>query len=105
VVGVAFDDAALASTEGAATLDLVVRLIARLYPEIAVLPLDPGGRAMARKLCRLARSINPDIGISSVRRDVTHCVVVGSTAPRGLKVPVVFAGSGAGPPLYRGPAQ
>lgn len=93
VVGIAFDGEAASSTEGAATLDLVVRLIARLYPEIAVLSLDDGGRPMARSLCDLARSINPDIGIASVGRAVTHFIVVGSTVPRGVKGRMFFAGS------------
>lgn len=93
VVGVAFDGEAASSTEGAATLDLAVRLIARLYPEIAVLSLDEGGRATARNLFLLARSINPTIGIASARRAVTYCIVVGSTIPRGIKGRMVFAGS------------
>lgn len=88
VVGIAFDGEAASSTEGTATLDLAVRLIARLYPEIAVLSLDEGGRSMARSLCDLARSINPDIGIVSVRRAVTHCIVVGSTVPRDVNPPM-----------------
>lgn len=92
VVGVAFDGAAATSAEGGATLDLTVRLAARLYPNLAILPLDTTAASLVQTLCALARSINPNIGLSSVREEITRCVVVGDTAA-GLDVPCFYAGS------------
>lgn len=92
VVGVAFDGAAATSAEGCATLDLTVRLAARLYPDLAILPLDDAASDMAATLCNLARSINPGIGLSAAREGITRCVVVGDT-PADLDVPCFHAGS------------
>ena len=36
VIGLAFDEAAATSPEGRATLDLCVRILARLYPTISI---------------------------------------------------------------------
>jgi hypothetical protein len=38
-VALSFDDAAVNSSEGRATLDLLVRLLARLYPLLAIHPV------------------------------------------------------------------
>lgn len=92
VVGVAFDGAAAMSTEGRAALDLTVRLAARLYPNLAILPLEASAADMAAMLCNLARSINPEIGLSKARDGITRCVVVGDTAA-GLDAPCFYAGS------------
>lgn len=91
VIGVAFD-AEAASSEGAATLDLTISLLARLYPAISIIPLDPGGGEMARHLGRRAKSINPQIDIRRSLRAVTVCVTVGRTSP-ATKRPVIFVGS------------
>ncbi|MER9353730.1 E2 ligase fold family C protein [Mesorhizobium sp. M0514] len=73
VVAVAFDSQAASCAEGQATLDLTVRLLARLYPVLAILPLDMAASSQAQALERLAKSINPKSasGIpASLRRSV-----------------------------------
>ncbi len=92
VIGVAFDAAAVRSPEGLATLDLTVRLLARLYPTLAILPLDEEATAAGRALAALAETVNPRIGISSDARAATACITVGMTRP-ACAVPVIFAGS------------
>ena len=45
-VVVAYDDAALANDEGRATLDMLVRLVARLYPRLVLGVTDGAVRAL-----------------------------------------------------------
>lgn len=92
VVGVAFDRHAVSCAEGQATLDLTVRLLARLYPVLAVLPLDEAASSQARALERLAKSINPGIGIRRSGKTATVCVVAGTVHP-SLRCPTFFMGS------------
>jgi hypothetical protein len=55
-IGIAFDDSAK-TPDGEALLDLLVRLLARLYPQLALIgPADKTGR-----LAGLAKAINPKI--------------------------------------------
>ena len=67
-VGVAFDDASV-TPEGEALLDLLTRLLARLYPSVTML----GPSRHARALAELATSINPAIEIGGEPR-VGICV-------------------------------
>ncbi|MER8824501.1 E2 ligase fold family C protein [Mesorhizobium sp. M0991] len=92
VVAVAFDSHAVSSPEGLATVDLMVRLLARLYPVLAVLPLDNAATSKAHALERLAKSINPEIGIRRSGKAATVCVVAGVVDP-SLGCPTFFAGS------------
>ncbi|HYK95432.1 MAG TPA: E2 ligase fold family C protein [Candidatus Dormibacteraeota bacterium] len=71
-VGVAFGPDVVESTEGPALLDLLVRLLARFYP--AVTFTAPEG-ALRDSLAALARSINPQIEISSAGRPRIGVVV------------------------------
>ncbi|MBB4420774.1 molybdopterin/thiamine biosynthesis adenylyltransferase [Rhizobium leguminosarum] len=92
VIGIAFDEQACA-TEGRASLDLLVRLVARLYPTICLLPSGEEAKKLAKNLASLARSINEDITIA--RRGssaLSHCLVVGSTNPE-ISCPKFFLGS------------
>jgi len=80
-VTIAFDDNAALTDEGRASLDLTIRLVARLYPRIALQPL---GTPSALRLNELARSINPNIDI--VRSDDEgdkSSLVVGRTKIKG----------------------
>lgn len=97
VVAVAMDEKALASKEGRATLDLSVRLLARLYPTLAFVAL---GKAKSRDLepyRALARTVNSKIDlVDNTVSNATHCLVVGSTkfrSPRGESPVVFYAGS------------
>ncbi len=90
-VGLAFDSAALRSPEGAATLDLSVRLLARLYPIISLRALDAKAQPGSAGLAALARSINPDIEIAQAGT-LAACIVVGRT-PAAPGCPIFFAGS------------
>lgn len=92
VVAVAFDSQAASCAEGQATLDLAVRLLARLYPVLAILPLDSAASSQAQALERLAKSINPKIGIRRSGKSATVCVVAGVTPPT-LRCPIFFMGS------------
>jgi hypothetical protein len=62
-IGLAFDDA-ITSPEGEALIDLLVRLLARLYPRIALL----GPTTATRPLGELAARINPNIEIADGAR-------------------------------------
>jgi molybdopterin/thiamine biosynthesis adenylyltransferase len=81
VIGIAFDETAC-SSEGRASLDLLVRLVARLYPNICFLPEGDEATKLSRSLSSLARSINGQIDIVRPRlAALSQCLVVGSTAP------------------------
>lgn len=92
VVAVAFDDQAASCAEGQATLDLAVRLLARLYPVLAILPLGSAASSQPQALERLAKSINPKVGIRRSGKSATICVVAGVTRPP-LRCPTFFMGS------------
>ncbi|RWB39739.1 MAG: hypothetical protein EOQ46_26245 [Mesorhizobium sp.] len=66
VIGVAFDEQAC-STEGKASLDLLVRLLSRLYPSICFLPAGEAAESLAKVLANLARSINSQITLARRR--------------------------------------
>ncbi len=91
VIGIAFDQQAC-STEGRASLDLLIRLVARLYPTICFLPAGEQARKLAKNLGSLARSINEGITIARRRSALSHCLVVGSTIPE-VSCPKFFLGS------------
>lgn len=92
VIGLSFDDAAVRSAEGKASLDMMVRLLSRLYPVIALRPLEPKAKIHVPILQALAKSINPAIGFASVRRAATVSVVVGNTGA-ATKCPTFYIGS------------
>ncbi|TXM95589.1 E2 ligase fold family C protein [Methylobacterium sp. WL116] len=92
VIGIAFDVEAIRSTEAAATLDLLVRLVSRLHPSVCLIALDHHAESARDSLMQLALSINPDIDLSRHSGEVTECVVVGRSRPR-IEATMVFAGS------------
>jgi len=89
-VELAFDRNAAGTTEGRASLDLCVRLLARLYPVIQITGLGAGLTRRRAKLVDLARRINPAIQID-IDRAPTARIVVGETAAPGEHV--VYGGS------------
>jgi hypothetical protein len=89
-VTLAFDEAALAAPEGRATLDLTVRLLARLHPALELLPLGAAQRDIA-SLAALARRINPAIDVVDKPAAKRVAIIVGETR---LDAPVtIYAGS------------
>ncbi|MER8700365.1 E2 ligase fold family C protein [Mesorhizobium sp. M1273] len=92
VIGIAFDETAC-SSEGRASLDLAVRLVARLYPNICFLPEGDEAKKLARSLSALARSINGQIDIVRPRVGApSQCLVVGLASP-DVACPQMFLGS------------
>lgn len=73
--------------EGRAMADLMVRLLARLYPSIAIHEEGAGGGA--DEFRALARRINPRIDLSG---QVTIETVIGTAQPRWNTTRTVFAG-------------
>ena len=99
VVGIAFDESAASSPEGCTTLELATNLAARLYPAMAVIPLDLAGEASRRltvHLKELARAINPEVELLESTDRVTVAIVAGDTTyPAGAEpsLSVIYAGS------------
>ncbi|SDO22725.1 Molybdopterin or thiamine biosynthesis adenylyltransferase [Methylobacterium phyllostachyos] len=91
-IGIAFDGEAAGTAEGAALLDLTVRLLARLYPRLVIHGLDDQAATHAAELTSLARSINPAIHLEDDPNRVTIAICVGRAIPdiAGTKL---FAGS------------
>ena len=86
-VGLAYGRDVADSPEGRALLDLVVRLLARLYPRIAV--QAPTAEA-SDAVVQLAMAINPAIDTSTARRPSTGIVIGAAARPFRRSV---FAGS------------
>ena len=74
--------------EGQATVDLLVRLLARLYPSIVI--RDEGDGDVADEAVALAQRINPRLKLSG---QPTVEVVIGSARHRPHSAGAVFAGS------------
>ncbi len=87
-VGISFGRQALRS-EGQALLNLVVRILARLYPTLVLRPAVGTGQLEA-DLIALAQSINPSITISNGEAMVG--IAVGDDAPQPGATPF-YAGS------------
>jgi len=89
-VEIAFDEQAVSTDEGKATLELTVRLLARLYPEIVLSGLAIENSEHVTRLRELAQSINPAIGFEANTPVVT--VVIGNTKI-DRSTPVLYIGS------------
>ncbi len=79
-VGLAFDGAAAETAEGRVALELAVRLVARLWPRLAIVDLSGRHSELAVSLSALAISINPEVYLSDAPGDITRTLVVGDTA-------------------------
>lgn len=73
-IGLSFGCQAAQSTDGQALLDLLIRLLARLYPRLFL--AGHNAEAHASALYDLAHSINPDIEITD-EDDATFWIVIG----------------------------
>lgn len=92
-VAIAFD-ASTTTAEGDAAIDLTIRLTARFYPKIVILPLDTTAEEAAPKYMDLARRINPKIEIGDSLTDVTDTLVIGTTSQAGLVTPIYMGSDG-----------
>ncbi|HMJ69744.1 MAG TPA: E2 ligase fold family C protein [Cyclobacteriaceae bacterium] len=81
-IGIYFDDKSIQENEGRLCCDLLVRLISRLYPKIAIVNDDASARA--EELITLAKSINRSIDIETTLDNCT-CVILLGDGP--AKVP------------------
>jgi Prokaryotic E2 family C/ThiF family len=88
-VGLCIGTDAAQSSEGRTLIDLLVRLLARLYPTLAIRS-EIGGRTAAEEVINLARRINPSVEFSS---DPTVEVAVGTELPSAGDWPRIFVGS------------
>jgi hypothetical protein len=88
-VGIRIGTDAARSSEGCALVDLLVRLVARLYPTV-VIRGEPGGQDAAREAEELARRVNPAIDFSS---DPTVEIVVGTGLSCSGERQQIFVGS------------
>lgn len=88
-MGLAFGPSAVDSLEGRALLDMTVRLLARLYPTLVLVP-SRGAEDQAAELAALARRINPHIDVDS--NSPTIAIAVGNDfVPAAC--PTIYAGS------------
>jgi len=91
-VGVFFDPEAAHIFEAKISLELIINLLARLYPRLAIVASPGPARDFRLELIRIAREINPQIEILESLSHIAICVVVGNTIPTTSGV-VVYAGS------------
>jgi molybdopterin/thiamine biosynthesis adenylyltransferase len=91
VVELAFDAGAAAAPEGRMSLDLAVRLFARLYPTLRLTDLDENAAALKVELEKLARAINPAIELSSSEATTVRLVYGATATEEGPTV--IYAGS------------
>jgi len=84
-----FDDEAVSTAEGKATLDLSVRLLARLYPNLQI--VNNGTQEGVSTLKALAISINPNINLEE-SAEPTICIAVGKT-PVPFNITTFYVGS------------
>lgn len=87
---VAFDGAAASSPEGRLTLDMLVRLVARFYPNIKITAKDATAEAQKEPLESLAQSINPDISFGE--EEIFASIVLGNSTHSSNGI-VLYVGS------------
>lgn len=94
-IGLMIDGGAAKSPEGAATADLAVRLLARFYPKLAIVPADAGAKPEVETLRQLALDINPAISVTDALDGVTHCLVIGTsrTTLKSKGARIIYMGS------------
>lgn len=88
---VLFDQAGM-SQEGRVTLDLLVNLLARLYPRLGVEGYDDLSAREAERLRRYATTLNPDIELVPAPTEATVGIVVGQPSV-SVGVPTFYLGS------------
>lgn len=89
-IEIVFDREAVSSPEGIFTLDLITRLLARLYPNLHINALDSSAKSQKEKLEELAKSINPSI---SLIENVPFASIIVGNSPVTREGLVFYAGS------------
>ena len=93
-VALVLDGECARSSEGRATADLAVRLLARFYPSLALVACDEDASAAISNLRQLAKKINPAISLRKSLKQVKACLVIGQTEIRlPSEGPVIYLGS------------
>lgn len=90
-VEIAFDKNAVNTSEGRCSLDMLTRLVVRLYPKIKFRSINLDDNSHHQHLLNLAKSINPVIDISEDNSTVR--VVVGQTELPSNDIPTIYIGS------------
>lgn len=94
-IAVIFDHEAASNHEGRWTIELLVELLARLYPNLVIAAIKVSGETgglFRSELVARAKAVNNVIDISEATEQATIALVVGATNP-GLGIPTVFVGS------------
>lgn len=92
-VAIAFDSS-VQTAEGYSAADLTIRILARFYPKITIMPLDKTALSIATRLNKLALVINPKIAIGRDLTGVKDIIVIGKTPPPEKKgITPIYIGS------------
>ncbi|MBK7764393.1 MAG: E2 ligase fold family C protein [Bacteroidetes bacterium] len=91
-IGIVYDKSALNSSEARMTLDLLVRIAARLYPNMQIIGIGGAVSDYSNGLQILAKSINPDINLSS-KVNPNIAIVVGDSVYNETDCLSIYAGS------------
>jgi hypothetical protein len=92
LVSVVFDANASLTNEGRTTLDLLINLLARLYPRISLVAVDGVSIAIRKQIASVAYEVNPAIEVGESADTADYCVVIGrSRCPENI--PHLYIGS------------
>jgi hypothetical protein len=88
-----FDGSAAQGGMAKLVTELLVNLIARLYPAVALVPLDESARAYEMELRELATAINPAVDFIEPRADALQLVLGKSKPPASRGERPLFIGA------------
>jgi hypothetical protein len=96
-VGIAIGADAATSAEGQAILDLLIRLLARLYPTLVFRWADSAAESAANRIMGLAQQINPNIDFAA---EPSIEICIGKVLPVGGPWKRLFVGSSGWDALF-----
>lgn len=91
-VGIAYDHSINNSKEGVKTLDLLIRILARLYPNLQIINICNSNTAVETRLKNIALEINPKINLST-EISPTVCIIVGNSEHQPANCKCFYIGS------------
>ena len=93
-IGLSVGNLALQTYEGRVALDLITRLLARLYPNIKfiITSTEQDGASYINQLESIAREINPNIELSDDQEE-TFLICIGSDSENNRSIPTFYLGS------------